>query len=66
MAHQHSHTGHGHQHNHIDPDAGDARVAWAIAVNMFLTLAQVIGGIISGSLALIADALHKFFRMLLR
>jgi cobalt-zinc-cadmium efflux system protein len=60
MAHQHSHTGHGHQHNHIDPDAGDARVAWAIAVNMFLTLAQVIGGIISGSLALIADALHNF------
>ncbi|WP_210092200.1 cation diffusion facilitator family transporter [Ruegeria sp. HKCCSP346] len=60
MAHQHSHTGHGHQHNHIDPDAGDARVAWAIAVNMFLTLAQVVGGIISGSLALIADALHNF------
>ncbi|WP_299638537.1 cation diffusion facilitator family transporter [uncultured Ruegeria sp.] len=60
MAHQHSHTGHGHHHSHIDPDAGDARVAWAIGVNMFLTVAQVIGGIISGSLALIADALHNF------
>ncbi len=47
-------------HHHIDPAAGDARVAWAVAVNMALTLAQVVGGILSGSLALIADALHNF------
>ncbi|WP_170557913.1 cation diffusion facilitator family transporter [Ruegeria atlantica] len=60
MAHDHSHKGHSHAHHHIDPKAGDARVIWAIAVNMFLTLAQVIGGIFSGSLALIADALHNF------
>lgn len=59
MAHDHSHAGHNH-HAQIDADAGDARVAWAIAVNMFLTLAQVVGGIFSGSLALIADALHNF------
>lgn len=50
---------HGH-HHHIDPNAGDARIAWAVAVNMGLTLAQVIGGVLSGSLALIADALHNF------
>jgi len=56
MPHDHSH----HHHAHIDPDAGDARVAWAVAVNLGLTLAQVIGGILSGSLALIADALHNF------
>ncbi|WP_170421810.1 cation diffusion facilitator family transporter [Ruegeria arenilitoris] len=60
MAHDHSHKGHSHAHTHIDPETGDARVVWAIAVNMFLTLAQVIGGIFSGSLALIADALHNF------
>ncbi|UWR06103.1 cation diffusion facilitator family transporter [Ruegeria sp. B32] len=59
MAHDHSHAGH-KNHAQIDADAGDARVAWAIAVNMFLTLAQVVGGIFSGSLALIADALHNF------
>ncbi|WP_170449510.1 cation diffusion facilitator family transporter [Ruegeria arenilitoris] len=59
MAHDHSHAGHKH-HAQIDADAGDSRVAWAIAVNMFLTLAQVVGGIFSGSLALIADALHNF------
>jgi cobalt-zinc-cadmium efflux system protein len=39
---------------------GDRRLLTAIAINMLLTLAQVIGGIISGSLALIADALHNF------
>ena len=51
----------GHPHHHdIDADAGDRRVFGAIAVNLGLTLAQIIGGIVSGSLALIADALHNF------
>lgn len=50
---------HDHHHDHIDPAAGDARVAWAVAVNVGLTLLQVIGGVLSGSLALIADALHN-------
>lgn len=50
-----------HDHHHHDVDAmNDRRLGWAIAINMLLTLAQVIGGIISGSLALIADALHNF------
>lgn len=47
-------------HHHVDAEAGDKRVVWAIAVNMFLTAAQVVGGIVSGSLSLIADALHNF------
>lgn len=51
--------GHGH-HHHVDAQAGDRRVIAAIAVNMGLTVAQIIGGVISGSLALIADALHNF------
>lgn len=32
----------------------------AVAANMLLTLGQVAGGILSGSLSLIADALHNF------
>lgn len=32
----------------------------AVAINVGLTVVQVIGGILSGSLALIADALHNF------
>ena len=54
------HHHHDHGHHHIDPEAGDRRVAAAIGVNMLLTVAQVIGGIASGSLALIADAIHNF------
>ena len=52
MAHQH--------HHHETESMGDRRLAWAIAINMLLTLAQLAGGLISGSLALIADALHNF------
>ena len=51
---------HHHHHHHVSAETGDARVAWAVAVNMVLTLAQIVGGILSGSLALIADALHNF------
>jgi len=51
--------GHDH-HDHDLENMGDRRLIWAIAVNMVLTLAQVVGGIVSGSLALIADALHNF------
>ncbi|MCF3936021.1 cation diffusion facilitator family transporter [Acuticoccus sp. M5D2P5] len=50
---------HGH-HHHVDPDAGDRRVALAVIVNLALTVAQVIGGVLAGSLSLIADALHNF------
>lgn len=55
----HSHAAHGHHHRHIDPEAGDARMAAAIGVNLLLTVAQIIGGVISGSMALIADAIHN-------
>lgn len=48
-----------HHHHHVDPDAGDARVLWAVAVNLALTAVQIVGGIFSGSLALIADAVHN-------
>lgn len=51
--------GHSH-HHHVDPEAGDRRVLLAVIVNLGLTVAQVIGGVLSGSLALIADALHNF------
>lgn len=50
-----------HDHAHHDVEAmGDRRLAIAIAFNMLLTLAQIIGGVLSGSLSLIADALHNF------
>lgn len=52
-----------HDHAHIDPASGDRRVSIAIWANALLTVAQIVGGIVSGSLALIADALHNFSDM---
>lgn len=37
----------------------DKRLFAAVVVNLLLTLAQVIGGMLSGSLSLVADALHN-------
>ncbi len=53
MPHDHAH------HHHVDPEMGDRRLALAVVVNLGLTVAQIVGGILSGSLALIADALHN-------
>jgi cobalt-zinc-cadmium efflux system protein len=38
---------------------GDKRLLVAIGVNVLLTVAQIIGGVFAGSLALIADAIHN-------
>ena len=55
---------HDHGNAHMDPTSGDRRVSVAIWANALLTVAQVVGGIFSGSLALIADALHNPCRRL--
>jgi len=52
-----------HDHAHIDPESGDRRVSLAIWANAILTVAQIVGGVFAGSLALIADALHNFSDM---
>ncbi len=54
-----------HDHHHHHPHAHGADLAgrrlWlAVVVNLLLTLAQIIGGLLAGSLALVADALHNF------
>jgi len=57
MDHSHSHT-HSHTHNHKDLKGRNLFIT--IFLNIIITLAQVIGGIISGSLSLLSDALHNF------
>ncbi len=37
----------------------DRRLTWAIVINVLLTVVQVAAGVMSGSLGLIADALHN-------
>lgn len=53
--HEHHH-GHGHEH-HVE---GSFRLLLVIIANMVITAAEYIGGIMSGSLALISDAGHNF------
>ena len=48
---------HNHNHNH---QVEGKNLFFSIILNVVITLAQVIGGIISGSLALLSDALHNF------
>ena len=51
MSHDHTH--------HRTPDAGGGRILIALLLNVGIVVAQVIGGVLSGSLALIADAVHN-------
>lgn len=53
--------GHHHHHHHHPPPAGsEGRLLVSIGLNLVITIAEVIGGILSGSLALLSDALHNF------
>lgn len=56
------HAKHGHSHGHKlgESDVTGLRLFFVIILNSFITAAQIAGGIISGSLALISDALHNF------
>ncbi|WP_303316626.1 cation diffusion facilitator family transporter [Flavivirga abyssicola] len=53
----HSHT---HNHSHSHNDLKGRNLFISILLNILITAAQVIGGIVSGSLALLSDALHNF------
>lgn len=48
-----------HSHNSNTNTHGSAQLSFAVLINVILSIAQVIGGLISGSLSLIADALHN-------
>lgn len=53
----------GHNHHHHHPNVDDSSIwkLWvSILLNLAITLAQVIGGIIANSLALLSDAVHNF------
>ena len=58
MGHADSHT---HSHGPTPEGAGasDTRLLAAVAVNGCLTVLQLAGGLLSGSLSLVADALHN-------
>lgn len=55
MAHHHS-----HDHTHAHTDLKGRNLLISIFLNVIITASQIIGGIVSGSLALLSDALHNF------
>ncbi len=58
----------GSHHHHHPHDAGSApgrpggerRLVFSIVLNLLITVAEVVGGVLAGSLALLSDALHNF------
>jgi len=64
MGHHHGHGPHGHSHSHLDdlsPADGtrnERRLLFAAGLTTLTMVAETVGGILSGSLALLADAGH--------
>ena len=57
------HRSHSHSNNNSHHSHGDLKgrnLIISIFLNVLITVAQVIGGVLSGSLALLSDALHNF------
>ncbi|HPB83952.1 MAG TPA: cation diffusion facilitator family transporter, partial [Spirochaetota bacterium] len=57
MEHDHSHA---HSHHDHGGDATGFRLLLTIIFNIVITVTEYIGGVLSGSLALISDAGHNF------
>ncbi|WP_242120001.1 cation diffusion facilitator family transporter [Aestuariivivens sediminicola] len=55
MGHHHSHN-----HSHSSSNVKGRNLVISILLNIIITASQIIGGVISGSLALLSDALHNF------
>ena len=47
-----------HQHDHDISDTPAGRLRMALALTLFFVVVEVVGGIMTGSLALISDAMH--------
>ncbi|MCR9249848.1 MAG: cation diffusion facilitator family transporter [bacterium] len=53
MGHDHSH--HHHHHHHAE-----GNIRFAFFLNLLFTIIEIVGGIYTGSLAILSDALHDF------
>lgn len=55
----HSHHDHSHHHHHDHNDDNSLKLLLTILANLIITIVEFIGGMLSGSLALISDAGHN-------
>ena len=49
-----------HHHHHHDHSISGGKLLFSVILNLIITAAQFVGGLVSGSLALLSDALHNF------
>jgi len=49
-----------HDHPHLEDYLSDHRLVLAVGLNLLLTVVEALAGLLAGSLALVADALHNF------
>ncbi|HXA81555.1 MAG TPA: cation diffusion facilitator family transporter [Methylomirabilota bacterium] len=60
--HTHDHSGdhaHGHSHDHVHPPMRPSVLAWAMVATLGLVVAEVFGGFLGRSVALLNDAVHN-------
>tara|TARA_R100000027_G_scaffold57552_3_gene47216 strand:+ start:2731 stop:3648 length:918 start_codon:yes stop_codon:yes gene_type:complete len=50
---------HNHNHSHSSENVSDSVLLWCIIVNLGLSAFEFVGGVIAGSVALMADAAHN-------
>jgi cobalt-zinc-cadmium efflux system protein len=50
---------HNHNHSHSSENVSDSVLLWCIIVNLGLSVFEFVGGVIAGSVALMADAAHN-------
>jgi cobalt-zinc-cadmium efflux system protein len=63
-SHNHDHAGHSHPHGHghvvhSHPTLSPSVLGWAMAATLGLVIAEIFGGILGRSVALLNDALHN-------
>lgn len=58
--HEHQEHNHSNNHSHSHSDIKGVRLILVMLLNFAITAAEIAGGIYSGSLSLISDALHNF------
>jgi cobalt-zinc-cadmium efflux system protein len=58
MNHRH-HNHHGHSHSHTEGGNTEKNLLLSALLNLVVTIAEIIGGLVSNSLALLSDALHN-------
>ena len=49
---------HSHGHNHSHGDDSTRRIGWAFFLNVGFTLIEFVGGLLTNSTAIMADAVH--------